>query len=136
MSLQTPLNAAHQGSESSIDVTRGFVHFCGEGKDGRIRTGPRHLALAQGTPLPPPTYPDSQLASPATGLLPVPQRLQVWDFPLPSIYFLSIIQILAKCPFPKMALPDLRLVQLQVSEYEVPPLLDHMCAYLHRSNMT
>lgn len=44
MSLQTPLNAAHQGSESSVDVTRGSVHFWGE-KGGRIRTRPGHLAL-------------------------------------------------------------------------------------------
>lgn len=44
MSLQTPLKAAHQGSESSVDVTRGSVHFCGE-KDSRIRTRPGHLAL-------------------------------------------------------------------------------------------
>lgn len=27
MSLQTRLNAAHQGSESSIDVTRGSMNF-------------------------------------------------------------------------------------------------------------
>lgn len=135
MSLQTPLNAAHQGSESSIDVTRGFVHFCGEGKDGRIRTGPRHLALARHTPPPPtpiaswPVQPQAFcqfLKGHRSGTFPCP----------PFTYFLSILQILAKCPFPKMALPDLRLVQLQVSEYEVPPLLDHMCAYLHRSNMT
>ena len=41
MSLQTPLNAAHQGSESSIDVTRGSVHFWKEGKDtAGSRQGP------------------------------------------------------------------------------------------------
>ena len=44
MSLQAPLNAAHQGSESSVGVTWGSVHFCGE-KDGRIRTESGHLAL-------------------------------------------------------------------------------------------
>lgn len=78
MSLKTPLNAAHQGSESSVDVTRGSVHFWGEGKDGRITTGPGQLALilgglclAQGIP---PSHPHVQsrhrLSSPlkATGL--------------------------------------------------------------------
>lgn len=44
MSLQTPLNAAHQGSESSIDVTRGSVHFWKEGKDSRVKAA-GHLAL-------------------------------------------------------------------------------------------
>lgn len=55
MSLQTPLNAAHQGSESSVDVTRGSVHFWGEAKDGRIRAGrasaaPPALAELEGGP--------------------------------------------------------------------------------------
>lgn len=42
MSLKTPLNAAHQGSESSIDVTRDSNHFCGEEENGSVRTGPEH----------------------------------------------------------------------------------------------
>lgn len=46
MSLQTPLNAAHQGSESSVDVTRGSVHFWEEEGYGGVRTGPGHLVFS------------------------------------------------------------------------------------------
>lgn len=39
MSLQAPLNAAHQGSESSVDVTRGSVHFWNGGRIAGSRQG-------------------------------------------------------------------------------------------------
>ena len=145
MSLKTPLNAAHQGSESLVDVTRDSVHFWGEGKEGKIRTGPGHLALffigwavpATGTHPTPTPHPG---LNPPIQMSSWPVQPQVWDLALLSIFLFPVHPSNPRPSGPSSGWLSQtsqtgRILVMGSQSVGSHPFLNHMCSYLCKSNI-